>query len=66
MSADIQLIRFAPELILLIGACLVLAAGATKSSLGSTWVSGLALLVLGLALWDTCWPPQSAPRSSSS
>ena len=54
MSADIQLIRFAPELILLIGACLVLTAGATKSSLRSTWVSGLALFVLGLALWETC------------
>ncbi|MCH8150165.1 MAG: hypothetical protein IH987_19670, partial [Planctomycetes bacterium] len=53
MSADIQLIRFAPELILLVGACLVLAAGATKLSLRSTWVSGLALLVLGLALWET-------------
>ena len=42
MSADIQLIRFAPELILLIGACLVLAAGATKLSLQSTWVSAVA------------------------
>ena len=53
MSADIELIRFAPELILLVGGCVVLAAGATKSSLRSTWVSGLALLVLGLALAET-------------
>ncbi len=53
MSADIQLIRLAPELILLIGACLVLVAGATKLSLRGTWVSGLALLVLALALWET-------------
>ena len=53
MPADIELIRFAPELILLVGGCVVLAAGATKSSLRSTWVSGLALLVLGLALAET-------------
>ncbi len=55
MSAEFRLMDLAPELLLTLGACITLVAGATRSSLRGSWVSGLAFLVVLAALLVSIW-----------
>ncbi len=55
MSAEAYLSQLAPELILLVGACLVLIVGVTKAARGAHLVQSAALAVVAAALLMTLW-----------
>ncbi|MBU0719123.1 MAG: NADH-quinone oxidoreductase subunit N [Planctomycetes bacterium] len=64
MNADTFLWQFSPELILLVGACVTLIAGAGKAALRSTSASGLACATVILALLVSIWHGQPSGESA--
>ena len=50
MNVEVHLNQMVPELIMLLGACLTLVAGVTKAALRGAWVSGMAFMIVLVAL----------------
>ena len=65
MNVELHLDQMLPELIMLIGACLTLVAGVTRAALRGAWVSGMAFIVVLVALVATIQQGEPTGDSAS-